>query len=63
MSNNSNFKPPESGFDILPDKTVKNYFSFVNGATEIKNEILEVTLINHKGKKRKNNKIKKIGTL
>ena len=53
LSNNSNFKPPESGFDILPDKTVKNYFSFVNGATEIKNEILEVTLINHKGKKKK----------
>ena len=53
LNNNSNFKPPESGFDILPDKTVKNYFSFVNGATEIKNEILEVTLINHKGKKKK----------
>ena len=52
LSNNSNFKPPESGFDIFQIKQLKIIF-FVNGATEIKNEILEITLLIIKAKKKK----------
>tara|TARA_B100001248_G_scaffold174092_1_gene132020 strand:+ start:6969 stop:8540 length:1572 start_codon:yes stop_codon:yes gene_type:complete len=53
LKNNSSFKPPESGFDILPNKNVKHFFSFVNGSTRIKNESLKIKLINHRGKIRK----------
>ena len=53
LKNNSSFKPPESGFDILPNKKVKHFFSFVNGTTPIKNEILKIKLINNKGKIKK----------
>ena len=53
LKNNSSFKPPESGFDILPNKEVKHFFSFVNGAAPIKNEKLNLELINCKGNVRK----------
>ena len=42
---------PESGFDILPDKIFKPFFSFVNGGEFLKNEKIVLHLINCNGKK------------
>ena len=49
---NSKIIVPESGFDILPDKNLKPFFSFVNGPLKLKNSLLEIKIINFKGEKK-----------
>lgn len=53
LENNSNWTPPESGFDIFPEKSVKPFFSFVNGPTKLKNDKIKMKLINNLGQIKK----------
>lgn len=53
LENNSSWTPPESGFDILPEDSIKPFFSFVNGPTSLKNEKIEMKLINSLGQVKK----------
>lgn len=42
---------PESGFDLIPNKNVKPFFSFVNGPNKLINSNLKLILINQLGEK------------
>ena len=46
--NNSKFKVPEAGFDILPNKNFYPFISFVNGKRKLLNQKLQVKIINFK---------------
>lgn len=48
---NNKILVPESGFDILPDKIFKPFFSFVNGPEYIKSDEIVLHLINFLGEK------------
>ena len=42
---------PESGFDLLPNKSLQSFFSFVNGKTILKNVKIKLEMINFYGEK------------
>ena len=46
LKRNTKFLVPESGFDLLPNKELNTFFSFVNGKKRLLNQKIEITLLN-----------------
>ena len=49
IQDNSEQVVPETGFDIIPHKEFKPFFSFMNGPIPVKNESIELCFINANG--------------
>ena len=49
LKTNNKFNVPETGIDVLPNKNLSPFFSFVNGKTKLKNEIINIKIINYNG--------------
>ena len=61
---NSDIHVPESGFDIIPNNDFLPFFAFVNGSIPITKKIINIEIINFKGKVfKKKITIKKINVL
>ncbi len=48
---NNNFLVPETGFDILPDKNLSPFISFVSGPKPLKNKLITLKFSNYLGQK------------